>query len=427
MRIPGAYLLLAAAHPLTVLLVPAPWGSTFADGMCHALANTEPPVIMRLPTSLHCPVRPSAPLFGRPSSLRGGALASAVCALALGCSQNRAAEIRGTWASADTTAAIDETGGVWAIGRIDARVDGTLITDSPVPVKVDGLRDAQEICFGQDHAVVRVVGNGMAVWDRDSLAEPYIIQTLPFATGLACGPYAMLAIAEDGTPWIMSAAGTSNAVDARITIDGLPPIVSGTCGESHCALLDEEGGLWTWGENDRGQLGSGTTTPLETPFLTPLASGVTALAVGGGHTLAIANGEVWGWGANDQGQLAQPVLEDVLAPRRLESLAGATHVAVGTRHSLVRFSNGTVAAFGANDRGQLGLGNLTDGPTTFPQYVVSVDDASSALAAGDHSVATSSRGVLSWGDNTHGQLGDGTLTESGTVQVIGSLTRDDER
>lgn len=70
-----------------------------------------------------------------------------------------------------------------------------------------------------------------------------------------------------------------------------------------CALLDD-GALWCWGENGRGQLGVGDTTdrssPVQVPGLPPLAD----VAVGSQHTCALArDGGVWCWGADHLGQV----------------------------------------------------------------------------------------------------------------------------
>ena len=321
----------------------------------------------------------------------------------------------------DTAAVVDSLGQVWGWGRLNTYVGGLPTEDSVTPQQIDGLRDGEELCFGASHALLRVLGGGIVVWSLDELDDPYVVQSLASARALACGAYAMVAIDDAGTAWILSAAGTSNAVDARIAIEGLPPVVSGDCGDSHCAFIDENDALWTWGENDRGQLGTGTTTARSEPYQTPLTSGVERVSVGGAHTVALANGQTWGWGANESGQLAQTVLDDVLAPLRLESVAGVTEVAAGRAHSLFLFSDRNVAAVGANDRGQLGNSVISGDPVTFPAYVIDADDGRDVRAAGDFSLAITARGFLAWGDNGHAQLGTAGFTETGIPQLIGPV------
>ncbi|MCO4748402.1 MAG: hypothetical protein KC912_26675 [Proteobacteria bacterium] len=323
--------------------------------------------------------------------------------------------------SGTTSAVVDEAGAVWAWGRVDAFVDEVAIEDSTEPVRLDGLRDGEELCLGPTHGLLRLFDGAISVWAFDTPTEPYPVQSLVSARALAFSSLAMVAIDDTGVPWILSAAGTSNAVDARVTIDGLPPITSAACGDTHCAFIDDNSGLWTWGANDHGQLGSGTTTAIEEVYATPLTSGVEAVAVGGGHTLVLANEELWGWGQNDTGQLGLADLDDRLAPTRLDALSGVTHIAAGRAHSVIGFSNRTVATMGANDRGQLGTGVLSTDPTFFPAYVESVEDANAVWASVDGTLADTARGFVGWGENANGQLGTSSFTESGVPQVIGPV------
>ena len=52
--------------------------------------------------------------------------------------------------------------------------------------------------------------------------------------------------------------------------------------------------MYTWGRNDKGELGDGTTTQRLTPVLVPNLSGITQIAQGTWHMLAVgASGVVW--------------------------------------------------------------------------------------------------------------------------------------
>ncbi len=99
----------------------------------------------------------------------------------------------------------------------------------------------------------------------------------------------------------------------------------------------------------------------------------------------------------------------------------------GGRHTCVLTALGEVQCWGENGSGQLGDGSTVDRPT--PLFVQSADGARltgmQALAAGSsHTCAlTGDGGVLCWGNNSSGQLGDGTTTVSAlpvAVQIDGA-------
>ena len=98
--------------------------------------------------------------------------------------------------------------------------------------------------------------------------------------------------------------------------------------------------------------------------------------------------------------------------------AGASVVA-GRSHSLALKSDGTVWAWGNNSTGQLGDGSTTDRWT--PVQVSGLSGVIALAAGSEHSLALKSDGtVWAWGDNSNGQLGDGSTRNRFTpVQVSG--------
>jgi alpha-tubulin suppressor-like RCC1 family protein len=91
----------------------------------------------------------------------------------------------------------------------------------------------------------------------------------------------------------------------------------------------------------------------------------------------------------------------------------------GGFHSLLLREDGTVWAWGNNSYGQLGDGTTT--VRTLPVRVVGLDNVKHIAAGRTHSLALKNDGtVWAWGFNGYGQLGDGTLTNRNTpVQVLG--------
>src|SRR5690606_16815496 len=102
------------------------------------------------------------------------------------------------------------------------------------------------------------------------------------------------------------------------------------------ALLDD-GRLYSWGMNESGELGLGHEELPERalPILVTAASGVTAVAAGERHALAVDDdGTVWSWGNDDDVILGRPVLDDASTPVQIPGLADVVTVAAGYEHSL---------------------------------------------------------------------------------------------
>ena len=68
----------------------------------------------------------------------------------------------------------------------------------------------------------------------------------------------------------------------------------------------------------------------EVPVAVEGLSGVTAIAAGGEHTLALlSNGTVMAWGNNERGQLGNGSIKSSGAPVAVKGLTGVTAIAAG--------------------------------------------------------------------------------------------------
>jgi alpha-tubulin suppressor-like RCC1 family protein len=77
-------------------------------------------------------------------------------------------------------------------------------------------------------------------------------------------------------------------------------------GSAHCVGLSSSGEVFAWGLNDRGQLGHGDLWPRSTPIRLESLSTKHISAVTAGEAFAFAvtqSGDAFSWGANDKGQL----------------------------------------------------------------------------------------------------------------------------
>jgi len=199
------------------------------------------------------------------------------------------------------------------------------------------------------------------------------------------------------------------------SLPGVTGVAAVAAGAKHFAALKRDGTIWTWGENDTGQLGDGTTTPRDTPRRVMGIGSVISLAAGNNVTLAVKkDGSVWGWGRNIYG--ITPKGLDVTSshsPVRIDGLKAIVAVAVpgngyhDSNHYLAVDRNGRVFTWGFNSQGQLGQGTKGHVTVRKPAMIDGLDGVTAVAAGLTHSLALRSDGTIrSWGGNSSGQLGN---------------------
>ncbi|TYK49340.1 RCC1-like domain-containing protein [Actinomadura decatromicini] len=260
-----------------------------------------------------------------------------------------------------------------------------------------------------------------------------------------------LAVKGDGTVVAWGAndhgqLGDGTTRDSRVPVPVLAPdgqdghlgdVVAVSANTDFSMALRRDGTVVTWGVGASGQRGTGDResplypTTVKSPDGERPLSGITAIAADGRTELALRrNGQVLAWGANTFGMVGDGTREDRALPVPVRGLYGAgrlngvVRVAVGGQHGLALLNDGRVAAWGHNDLGQLGDGTRQDRLT--PTLVSGVEGEGHlggviALAAAEkNNYALRKDGtVVAWGNNTAGQLGDGTLTlRTSPVHVV---------
>ena len=198
-------------------------------------------------------------------------------------------------------------------------------------------------------------------------------------------------------------------------------------GKNHTLAINSRGELYAWGKNDSGELGIGTAADNE---LAPQRVGNDDdwEAVSGGyyHSLALkSDGTLYSWGKNDRGQLGISGNENKTTPQQVGNAGDWKAVSGGGDHSLALKSDNTLYAWGANSAGQLGNGengaDFTDKSKdkTAPIQIGTDRDWQTISAKEYYSAALKDTGVLyTWGQNGVGELGLGDTTNRNSPTQI---------
>ena len=186
---------------------------------------------------------------------------------------------------------------------------------------------------------------------------------------------------------------------------------------------------FAWGDNELGQVGNGSKATLEfdSPLSVTLPAAVKQVAAspdelrqcrGPGHR----PGRGLGQQRLRRGRPSAP--NPSLSPQLISGLAGIIQVAVGGGHVLALDSAGTVWSWGNNTYGQLGNGTTSSIPYSNPSPVPvpGINGIVQIAAGGSFSLALRGDGtVYAWGLNSSGQLGDGTTVSRDSPEALPAL------
>jgi len=187
-------------------------------------------------------------------------------------------------------------------------------------------------------------------------------------------------------------------------------------GDNHGAAISMNGELYTWGNNEFGQLGVGDFNNRATPTKVPGLKNVVAVSLGGYSSAAITeNGDLFLWGVIINSTRTH-------TPEKVQDLANVVGVSLGGNHYAAITTSGDLYVWGSNSEGELGLGDAEsrDTPTKVPGLANVV-----AVSLGTtHSMAITADGSLfTWGFNRYGQLGQGHRNNINTPTKVQNLSK----
>jgi len=332
------------------------------------------------------------------------------------------------WIRGAAVACALAAGGCHRSGEVLRPSDGS----APVVLQLTDVR----VAAGYGHACAVAAGRmycwgddgdgqlGVATSDGGGAGQPPVVVPGGPWIAPAAGSTHTCALASDGGVWcwggnangqLGSGDRTSRAEPRQVMLPAKAVDVR-TAFEFTCAVL-ADASAWCWGYNWEGQLGLGDTHPGE-DHLEPIQLGSTRdwtfVATGQGHGCGIrAPGRLYCWGRNTDSQLGQGFTqpEQLRSPTQVGDDADWVEVGCSQSTTCARKRNGSLWCWGAQGSGALAVGDTTPRPT--PAQVPAYSDWSASTVGTFHTCGLRPGGEI-WcaGRNTEGQIGAPDLVDS---------------
>jgi hypothetical protein len=253
------------------------------------------------------------------------------------------------------TVCSNDVGHVTLLGCKETRevADALVHCAGQVALGFDTIVTVQSLQNGSFHRVdvFRYSDGGMYGWFSHSLPTTSPLKVRQVAAGMKH----VLVLTEDG---VVFEIHKETVVTERKDIPGNVKLIA--CGADHSAVVNQQGHLYTWGSNLRGQCGRGYSgADIIAPDQVLHAVQVTSIACGLHFTVCCSClGDVYSWGTSQDGAHGHDT-STLYTPTLLEYFGEdsgmmAVQVCSGSSHTLVRTDSGVVYGFGNNEFGQTG-------------------------------------------------------------------------
>ncbi|MEU7017876.1 sialidase [Streptomyces sp. NPDC046385] len=346
----------------------------------------------------------------------------------------------------------------WGAGRTGQLGNGTL-SDSLSPTSVTSLfrGDVDQMSAGgtssaDSFALARTdktvkswghnssgqLGNG----GNDNQTVPATVPRLTNIKDIAAGGKHALALDTSGQVYSWGdnsygQLGNNRTGDSRTVPDrvqGMPKVKQISAGCDFSLALLENGKVYAWGRGIHGQLGNGSRATSSVPRQVTGLENIVSIDAGCYHALALtADDTVKSWGYNLYGQLGNSSTKSSTVPVDVDWLEGVSEIEAGAHHNYVKTSDSHVYGWGNNQYGQLLEGDESFGDNvsrtnrTAPVEIPRLEGVQHLAAGLRHGVAVTADDVFTWGNNSEGQLGNGTTVsrfESVKILNEGSKVKD---
>lgn len=257
--------------------------------------------------------------------------------------------------------------------------------------------------------------------------SPYLVPRFSYISQVAASSTNSMLLSNFGDVYIwgdnsFGQLGLSEAIEKQLyplRVQNIPFAIKIESSGAQSAIIDIDSCVWIWGKMFAGDFQQDTIFDSHHPVKIEELSQIIDIDCGGNHCIALdKNGDVWTWGRNAGGALGDgSTVLYRMTPTKLQGLSDVIKVSASNYSCLALLRNGEIYSWGYNLHGQ--LGNGTNSNSRIPVKVNSISNAIDIATGSSHCLClTSDNAVYAWGDNPAGQLGNNSNIDSNIpVQV----------